>query len=1395
MPQPSLPLSQIQVTLASPERIRQWAERTLPNGKRVGQVTHGATLSHQTMKPEPNGLFCERIFGPLRDFQCACGKRDRPINPGNPTSKRLYCKICEVEFTWSVVRRYRMGYISLAAPVTHPWYIKPAPCWMGVFFDFKPSVVYGIVYGGQTLTLEHAMRHNFSNLDGADDLFAGFSTEGAFSIDRPKQGVFQKGPQLLHKQQTVRARLMAPFTIETSSTFYDESALPLKKDGFLDPLTEQGVPFETNASPLKRKTVQPIVLDAWRSADENNYLAQRLALLWPKKWVTEGAKQLWQKVYGAAFGTQPPFAPSFRRQLKTYYQDAICQKMRKELFSIVKTVPFSAEAVGSNFNAEWPTPKMHKTTSFNRSLVRKGVVVKTNKEKLLTLRKLKNRFFSTGTNRRKGAIDRRLYVSTRLKLARLKRTYDPHFLNVLRRLQSSPFSNFSGKTVLMSENDSSVQALQTTQPPLRPRKVFKDVLNLTRTVDIWAEAHSAGVKRVVPFSRKQSPLFQSKQTPRDLLQIAQSYKRNTQKRLARPMFYKAGTKPTLSWPIALVKALNMERRHKLRMKLRHLSSSSSAGKKENDTLFARKLTKGNKVKKVALVKTNKTNPRMTRTWSKTDYSGIVKATKNVNVARVRLPKTWRRVPVNQVGLQGVPLYPIDSKNALCISASETLAGQLHRLTTRGLWALRPVMRALQDAFQRSRWQNVWLSLPTVGSFANGDGFLFDLPGIGQRDLLRGKNDLLVTANPVPHMTPRQVYRQRHWEARLTRYENRCFAFCRSASSFLDVTFQNGTRRSPLGVSPETLESEITKRRSMLVAEAYATPTKKVSFEPVRRQAQPMYTVSHRDRWPFEDEWLEFSAYMAPSPHDEDMPTPLYADLVQTEETLLAGLPATAGFSTRQHALPTGAGVLQRMLRDYSPHELRKQDQQNRTFFESVIVRMRYLHQVVAWWRLQPDPKGKSRRGKWPKYGKRNMSRLRRAREGLLRRSKLVRKMMFMKTEPLHMILSVLPVLPPDLRPIVQMGDVITASDLNRLYQRVLHRNQILQDFLRDLDASGAFEIQYAQRMLQEAVDNLIENGKGGIAPESDPNGRPLKSLADVLKGKQGRFRQHLLGKRVDYSGRSVIVVGPQLRMHECGIPREMALELFLPFLLRAILTKKITLTVMGAKQFIRNYPLQTNQLLQEIMRNHPVVMNRAPTLHRLGFQAFQPRLVHGRAILLHPLVCPPFNADFDGDQMAVHVPITAEARAEAWKLMFTRNNVLSPATGDPIILPSQDMVLGCYYLTTWQRRFQKGMGRAFGSIAEVLQALNHQQVDLHAPIWVRWRGSVKQSRSAAYPLEMRFHSSGHCQAIFPQSQCHLQHSSANEDNLTLKTKKQDPWIYTTPGRVLFHSTVQQTVAS
>ena len=337
----------------------------------------------------------------------------------------------------------------------------------------------------------------------------------------------------------------------------------------------------------------------------------------------------------------------------------------------------------------------------------------------------------------------------------------------------------------------------------------------------------------------------------------------------------------------------------------------------------------------------------------------------------------------------------------------------------------------------------------------------------------------------------------------------------------------------------------------------------------------------------------------------------------------------------------------------------------------------------------------------------------------LKRLKVVNAFLTTDNSPLGMVLDVVPVIPPELRPMVQLdGGRFATSDLNDLYRRVINRNNRLKRLLE----LGAPEIivNNEKRMLQEAVDSLFDNGRRG-RPVTGPGNRPLKSLSDMLKGKQGRFRQNLLGKRVDYSGRSVIVVGPQLQMHQCGLPKQMALELFKPFVMKRLVELSHAQNIKSAKRMVERFRPQVWDVLEEVIAEHPVLLNRAPTLHRLGIQAFEPKLVEGKAIQLHPLVCSALNADFDGEQMAVHLPLSPEAQAEARILMLSSNNILKPSDGRPVAVPSQDMIIGLYHLTT-PREGQKNEGHAFSSVSEALMAMDRHEIELYTKVKIRLDG-------------------------------------------------------------------------
>nr|YP_009405400.1 RNA polymerase beta' subunit [Lobelia organensis]ASA37475.1 RNA polymerase beta' subunit [Lobelia organensis] len=450
---------------------------------------------------------------------------------------------------------------------------------------------------------------------------------------------------------------------------------------------------------------------------------------------------------------------------------------------------------------------------------------------------------------------------------------------------------------------------------------------------------------------------------------------------------------------------------------------------------------------------------------------------------------------------------------------------------------------------------------------------------------------------------------------------------------------------------------------------------------------------------------------------------------------------TQGFDTfRNREISTGAGAIREQLADL---DLRR-------ILNSSLVEWKELG--------EEGPTG----NKWEDR------KVRRRKDLLVRRMGLAKHFLRTNIEPEWMVLCLLPVLPPELRPIIQIdGGKLMSSDINELYRRVIYRNNTLLDLLTTSRFTPGELVMCQEKLVQEAVDTLLDNGVRG-QPTRDGHNKVYKSFSDVIEGKEGRFRETLLGKRVDYSGRSVIVVGPSLSLHRCGLPREIAIELFQTFVIRGLIREHLASNIGVAKSKIREKEPIVWEILREVMQGHPVLLNRAPTLHRLGIQAFQPILVEGRAICLHPLVRKGFNADFDGDQMAVHVPLSLEAQAEARLLMFSHMNLLSPAIGDPISVPTQDMLIGLYVLTSgnrrgicvnrynpWNRRnypnkriantnskYTKKKEPFFSNSYDAIGAYRQKRIDLDSPLWLRWRLDQRLISAKEAPIEIHYESLG-----------------------------------------------------
>nr|YP_009826461.1 RNA polymerase beta' subunit [Bulbophyllum plumosum]QIQ47741.1 RNA polymerase beta' subunit [Bulbophyllum plumosum] len=460
---------------------------------------------------------------------------------------------------------------------------------------------------------------------------------------------------------------------------------------------------------------------------------------------------------------------------------------------------------------------------------------------------------------------------------------------------------------------------------------------------------------------------------------------------------------------------------------------------------------------------------------------------------------------------------------------------------------------------------------------------------------------------------------------------------------------------------------------------------------------------------------------------------------------------TQGFETfRNREISTGAGAIREQLADSD-------------------LRIITDNSLVEWKELGDE---ESVGNEWED------KKIRRRKDFLVRRIELAKHFIRTNVDPERMVLFLLPVLPPELRPIIQIdGGKLMSSDINELYRRVIYRNNTLTDLLATSRSTPGELVMCQEKLVQEAVDTLFDNGIRG-QPMRDGHNKVYKSFSDVIEGKEGRFRETLLGKRVDYSGRSVIVVGPLLSLHQCGLPREIAIELFQTFVIRGLIRQDVASNTGIAKSKIREKEPIVWEILQEVMQGHPVLLNRAPTLHRLGIQAFQPILVEGRAICLHPLVCKGFNADFDGDQMAVHVPLSLEAQAEARLLMFSHMNLLSPAIGDPVSVPTQDMLIGLYLLTIGNTRgicanrynqynyncrnskketvykndFKYTKEPYFSNSYNALGAYRQKRIHLNSPLWLRWRLDQRVVGSREVPIEVQYESFGNYNEIYKHYQ-------------------------------------------
>jgi DNA-directed RNA polymerase beta' subunit len=1635
----------VTVSLATPKRIRQWAEKTLPNGKVVGEVTNSDTLNHRTFKPQKGGLFCERIFGPLKDYECACGgtKNDRKkasllafknavsildksqnnistlnslgkitkmsnLSSLNVTTQkspfgqindyqRFFCSKCDVEYTWSVMRRYQLGYIQLNAPVTHVWYVKGTPSYISILLDIKRKHLEKVIYCVQSFTLEKAL---FSNSAfGRKDLFITSPEEDYELWKLTLDSISQNGPQKISlvpkaNSNTKHKNWYYCNTIATfgSNVLRSYAAVGSGKTTLIK--NSNFDKYSRSYKGVRRKTKgdNPLI-----NQKANNYKAffsissatKKVGVLTSKKTTQSDANLTMENNGGLWQGLCPRFdntSPQTNLQNPLYVLDLD----KKEQLGL-RVAKINPKAV------------LHKLKSKKQSYARiLGLLSLSQKNKKKP--KVKKTFLNTYL---------KSYSKEAYNLANTKSCLRVNnlLLNISTKFK---FEHMEPKRVLnlfQSESQNLgiyayylVHLVKLRKLKLKKYQKMRSVLSSIfsdklKKLGITGSKHLS-LDRTFQMSSAQSAWKNSV--------VKQGVFKNSNKKFISNKSLAKATKSTKKTKNILKKLLltinnNKSLGTKLWAKLtsnKKLLQWLSSGKIGSNVFgFGEKINRKKQTLGTSLART-KRKPNLGKIarivfikkkleWAKKPTSfQRLQTVRNSNVKKQKTQKDKKRktrvgllmhkkiqslILLNKFlslfkDLDGMELCSVLNSSSKYMEQAKSMAQakKTGDLSFSTLWKNASTDRLIPEVSYAFKYLQFYKNQKKKGSkrtrntISDVNTWNFVHPSYAskkqikhhQNDLKhqtkvesvehysKKKLDFLLNVSKVPNVRFSDLLdvTQHQSIVHPNRVNNKGTYYQKRSAIFNSTNSKKLAKRLNYFVKPGT---GMTKN-SVAFITSPGNPSKQSSKSP-SKYVNNMYCLSHRDLWASHSDWVEFARFVIAPVVIGDTTVPAYNyrlyDFTYVS-TLFTGLPTdisahelSPGITSDRSSIPSstltqhnlnsvisGAGIIQALLSEFDFVELKKMDKQNRMLLYEInkyirllkkcindseygessinnvllkIIEYMYPYQFIPEATAKPmsqekenetgkKGKAKSTDSKDSQEKEINVKKIYKEictkRDALLRRTKMIRKIIinsaptFLQNYPLKdflsinreklresnstlenpspskpkatnknvsdthpvysvpstaMVLHALPVIPPDLRPIVKMGTQIAAVDLNRLYQRVMYRNARLKKFLKDPATNGQPEMKYAQRLLQEAVDNLIHNGKSGVKPEKDARGRVLKSLTDLLKGKQGRFRQFLLGKRVDYSGRSVIVVGPKLKLHECGIPKEMALELFLPLLIKFLLSKNYVKTILGAKALIHRNKSLTWSVLREIMKTCPVLLNRAPTLHRLGFQAFQPKLVDGRAILLHPLVCPSFNADFDGDQMAVHVPLTPESRTEAWKLMLARNNLLSPATGEPIILPSQDMVLGCYYLTTFgntgTQQFEKGYGLFFNSLNDVLCAYNQGLLSIHAIVWVKWNGILENPQGGSLskleqPIEIRLNQNGYTRMIFSKKHTVFDLETLNRDNpgslnlvkakvrSSIHNKKQTiskqrpilekkyTIIRTTPGKILFNTIIQSTLS-
>ena len=1364
-------IDSIGIGLASPEEIRRWGERRLPNGTLVGKVDKDHTVDYESLKPIEGGLFCERIFGPVEDFYCSCERR------GEKNEK--FCPDCEVEFTKSRVRRTRMGYIPLAVPVAHVWYLRGRPSYIANLIGKSRNTVDKLAYGetlcesfvGNTSTnyLKHGLEHLVESkkcriLNFDSSTFSPKGTRSTFNPDA-KKTVSEDFQKEADAEVSFNQRLSSDsrwrfsyeklldykFALGTCSAtagFFLKNRQPENHRVDEKSVESRFVPasIKLHSNPARSLPLPGHVehgkislarnSSAFLKTPELNFYGAPSA-----HFSAEGVNGNSSNGTSTTQQLEPSSKPKpihpLHFKCTTSGVNAVESSLLNQRFNTTKsrqvhtlsefysgsrsifieqvgiTSPFLQDFIPVRENVSWINP-----TGYLKNEIDKKSTKKISHNQRNFQRNDSQSFFSVVEDlmhKKKAAFSKNTFVCFKKSNQCISSNKYPYKVEkdslsdgllYLEKEKAScaptaveskpvPFLHQNAPTTVIpkqakvqrvdadSLSDVSKNTLQEKYNkfhtlPIFSTFIYKEWSHRFSFLEyfIWSAREN---DLALPFYIRQGTFYMARINSMNLIrnQIG------LEKRAKEFLFGFNNCTRNISWSQRQLGPSTLEKSSKPKLQpfaiLQDSFNDSKPYANPSHLLCCWKdssYTSGVNAKKDGkkLINTSTPKPgvqsedpvpslhqsaRFVAKTAKGSINGVFSDKKKVKEYMDRLctkvhSNGSKNDAINEkrkykshifsprsINESGHVLELRDKRVSLLLSIAPSLESNstaerlstptIEQNSTPASLMLLEESTSLKSEILKAPYQEKSSSVFRKIEKFFGWGSSLSSEKIAMTNWLDFSGSAFIPEQGLPgrglpgiHNSGKNVRRKSKNSIDQFLYSTRSNIKIQKAETTFDVNEIQINLDSPV----ESKKREIDKKESSSLASG--------NFQ----------QLSNNQRESANTRWQESSFMWGKV--DDTQQFPRLAELLH-----FTGGTALRHLLSRFHLV-----LLGKFLR----HELKNLEL--KVNFLLALKMLTYSQGLL-------------------------LGKLAKRRSKQIRRLKLLELFQSKKSNPEWMILSVLPILPPDLRPILRVNDdFVVASDLNRLYQTVLRRNNTIHERLDDplpCPESGLFR----QRSLQKAVDGLLENGKGGGTPLCASKRRPLVSLSHVLKGKKGLFRQHLLGKRVDYSGRSVIVVGPKLNLHECGLPKEMALELFQPFLIHRLKIKGLATSNTAARRMIQQEDPIIWHTVKQLVYEHPVLLNRAPTLHRLGIQAFQPRLVSGRAILLHPLVCNGFNADFDGDQMAVHVPLSFQARAEAWKIMWSKNNLLSPATGQPILVPSQDMVLGCYYLSVLVPRVSK----------------------------------------------------------------------------------------------------------